>query len=514
MTVLEISNLKRRAAARWRTALRPWTAFRSELCRRNEILCVVGESGSGKSMMRACADGSLAGAARATARAGEILFERQGPADAAAQRHGCATCAVAPHRHDLSGADDGAQPADDASAGQIEEVIEVHTSLTPRRAPCTRLSRHAGCGQPARARARSLRAYPHQLSGGQRQRAMIAMALIARARRADRRRTDHRARCHDAGADPGADPETCSASRHMAVHVHHPRFRRGRRDRRPRGRDAARQGWSRQGAATEVLHAPQHPYTRNRCIAAVPHPAAPQPTPPAGRRRGGARGERPRQDLRQRRRLVSPRPRGSCRRQKTSASRSSGVARRSALVGESGSGKSTVARCIMRLIEPDAGTDPCSATSILQPGSRASSSARQRGRIQMVFQDPYASLDPRWKVGNLITEGPIDRMAWRAATAHHAHRRAARAGRPRSPRCRPLSARVLRRTAAAHRDRPRAGASTRKCWSPTSRCPRSTSRCRRRFWACLRASATGSASPCCSSPTICGWPPRCATASR
>ncbi len=76
------------------------------------------------------------------------------------------------------------------------------------------------------------------------------------------------------------------------------------------------------------------------------------------------------------------------------------------LVGESGSGKSTVARLVMRLIEPDRGT----RASRRAPISRAISGAalrKERSRIQMIFQDPFASLNPRRKVGNIIADGPI-----------------------------------------------------------------------------------------------------------
>lgn len=72
------------------------------------------------------------------------------------------------------------------------------------------------------------------------------------------------------------------------------------------------------------------------------------------------------------------------------------------LVGESGSGKSTVARMITRLIRPDSGDVLVDGRSILGRGIVSKSFARQ---VQIVFQDPTSSLNPRWKVGNLIGEG-------------------------------------------------------------------------------------------------------------
>jgi len=76
------------------------------------------------------------------------------------------------------------------------------------------------------------------------------------------------------------------------------------------------------------------------------------------------------------------------------------------LVGESGSGKSTVARCIARLTDPDRG-------SILLGGDNiATLSAKHlrpyRRRMQIVFQDPYRSLNPRRSVGASLVEGPMN----------------------------------------------------------------------------------------------------------
>jgi ABC-type oligopeptide transport system ATPase subunit len=73
------------------------------------------------------------------------------------------------------------------------------------------------------------------------------------------------------------------------------------------------------------------------------------------------------------------------------------------LVGESGSGKSTTARMVCRLLEPDGGRVLIDGADILGVHGRALK--RLRRRIQMVFQDPFASLDPRWRVGSLIGEG-------------------------------------------------------------------------------------------------------------
>ncbi|MEL6295442.1 MAG: ABC transporter ATP-binding protein [Pseudomonadota bacterium] len=87
------------------------------------------------------------------------------------------------------------------------------------------------------------------------------------------------------------------------------------------------------------------------------------------------------------------------------------------LVGESGCGKSTLSRALMRLIEPDAGSVTLAGQEIT--GLDEDDLRRARGNIQMVFQDPFASLNPRMTVRDLITEpaylhsglGPRERAA-------------------------------------------------------------------------------------------------------
>ncbi|HEX5716805.1 MAG TPA: oligopeptide/dipeptide ABC transporter ATP-binding protein [Thermoanaerobaculia bacterium] len=73
-----------------------------------------------------------------------------------------------------------------------------------------------------------------------------------------------------------------------------------------------------------------------------------------------------------------------------------------ALVGESGSGKTTVARCALRLVEPTAGSVRFDGEDLLALGTREL--RRRRRRFQMVFQDPYGSLNPRQRIGSAVGE--------------------------------------------------------------------------------------------------------------
>tara|TARA_B100000446_G_scaffold10552_1_gene9665 strand:- start:571 stop:1725 length:1155 start_codon:yes stop_codon:yes gene_type:complete len=88
------------------------------------------------------------------------------------------------------------------------------------------------------------------------------------------------------------------------------------------------------------------------------------------------------------------------------------------IVGESGSGKSTVARAIMRLIDPTAGKVTVAGTEIAQLSRRQLQPHRKH--FQIVFQDPYRSLNPRWTVARSLCEGPINFGTSRADAMEHA----------------------------------------------------------------------------------------------
>jgi oligopeptide/dipeptide ABC transporter ATP-binding protein len=75
------------------------------------------------------------------------------------------------------------------------------------------------------------------------------------------------------------------------------------------------------------------------------------------------------------------------------------------VVGESGCGKTTLARCVVRLLDPDSGSVRLAGTELLALGRQELRHARRR--IQMIFQDPYTSLNPRRTVGDAIAEAAL-----------------------------------------------------------------------------------------------------------
>ena len=87
------------------------------------------------------------------------------------------------------------------------------------------------------------------------------------------------------------------------------------------------------------------------------------------------------------------------------------------LVGESGCGKSTVARTLLRLEEPTRGTALFRGEDIFSADAKRL--AQIRSRIQIIFQDPYASLNPRWRIDRIISEpwlihkGTMPRAQWK-----------------------------------------------------------------------------------------------------
>jgi peptide/nickel transport system ATP-binding protein len=154
-----------------------------------------------------------------------------------------------------------------------------------------------------------------------------------------------------------------------------------------------------EGHAERVLNRPEAAYTR-ALIAAVP-PLLPRTARPAGgapilRLGGVSKAYRSGSLLRRRQRTTH-----AVREVSLDLPKGTTLG----VVGESGSGKSTLARCIVRLLDPDAGTIRLGDTDLAALSHRAM--RRETRRIQMVFQDPYASLNPRRRAGELVAQGPM-----------------------------------------------------------------------------------------------------------
>ena len=93
-----------------------------------------------------------------------------------------------------------------------------------------------------------------------------------------------------------------------------------------------------------------------------------------------------------------------------------------AVVGESGCGKTTLARLLLRLIAPDSGEIRFVEQDLLALSGAQLRAARRQ--MQMVFQDPFASLDPRMRVGEIVAE-PLAIHDWRLSKAERSERVAA-----------------------------------------------------------------------------------------
>jgi peptide/nickel transport system ATP-binding protein len=350
-----------------------------------EILCVVGESGSGKSVtattiMRLMAPGVRVEAGRVML--GETDLASL-PDEALRRLRGRRIAMV--FQEPMTALNPLMAVGD-----QLAEMWRTHTDLSAEKIAERSLAalREVALPDPEGA----LRAYPHELSGGQRQRVMIAMALalepellicdepttaldvttqaqiLTLIRELQRRRgTAILFITHDFGVVAEIADRVAVMQQGVVVE---------------------------QGSVQQVLTAPSHDYTR-RLLAAVPGLRAPP-----------ARKISPEAVLEIRNLGKTYRPAGIFRRRRA-ARALDGVSvtlRRGAtlgIVGESGSGKSTLARCAVGLLAFDQGEIRI-AGHPLPPARQAAAHL-----VQMVFQDPYASLNPRRKVGDQVAQGPI-----------------------------------------------------------------------------------------------------------
>ena len=279
---------------------------------------------------------------------------------------------------------------------QIDELLVEHTRMsgTLRRASVLDMLDRVRLHDPLGV----YRSYPHQLSGGQRQRIMIAMALILKPRLliADEPTTaldvttqaeilklirDLQAEdqtavlfiTHDFGVV--ADIADTVAVLKLGEVVE-------------------------SGPAQDVLRRARHPYTRMllRCVPSLtPRQSSPTFQPPIQLRA---------------RRLRKVFESGGWFRRARRVSAVDGVdlevfkGETLGVVGESGSGKSTLARLLVRLIEPSEGDIELDGQPV--SGIRREDARGFRRKVQMIFQDPYRSLNPRRTVGAAITEGPLN----------------------------------------------------------------------------------------------------------
>ncbi|CAN7654541.1 ABC transporter ATP-binding protein [Pseudorhodoferax sp. LjRoot39] len=356
-----------------------------------QTLCVVGESGSGKSMIANAIMGLLP-RPHVEPVAGKILFDGQDllQLDESQLR-------------ELRGRRMGMVFQEPMTAlnpvmrigEQIAEVFDAHVSLSAAEKRKRILAALADVGLPEPEVL--IDSYPFRLSGGQRQRVMIACALVlepallicdepttaldvttqAQILKLIRELQQRKGTAvlfitHDFGVVSEIADQVVVMQTGQVVEA---------------------------GPAAAVLAHPQHAYTR-KLIAAIPN----------GQVRTTA-DEREVEHVLQVQDLRKTYVTGGSlfkkgRRVEAAKGLSFDVRRGETLglVGESGSGKSTVGRCIVGLAPFDSGR-------ILFKGRALQSGAQFRqqtqGKIQMVFQDPYASLNPRHRVGSAIAQGPI-----------------------------------------------------------------------------------------------------------
>jgi len=359
----------------------------------NEILCVVGESGSGKSITARAVMGLLP-APHVAIDGGQIDFNGEDLTRASRSR-----------MREVRGGEISMIFQEPMTAlnpvmtigKQIDEVIRFHTKTRKkhRRDQAIALIDSVHLPEPDHI----YKAYPHELSGGQRQRAMIAMALAMEPKIliADEPTTaldvttqaqilkliKELQQGHDTGVlfithDFGVVADIADRVAVMQygkiVEI---------------------------GSTDQVLNHPQHPYTQSLMK------AVPSLVPPA------VRGISDQLELDVKRLTKTFKSGGGwfglgAKERIVHAAKEVDVQLHKGetlgIVGESGSGKSTLARCIVRLINADAGEILYQGVD-LRPLNR-SEMRPYRSKIQMVFQDPFASLNPRSKVGRIIADGP------------------------------------------------------------------------------------------------------------
>ena len=358
---------------------------------RGEIVCLVGESGSGKSVIAQGVMGLLPKTLPVTA--GQILLQGEDITHAPLSRlrELRATRMSMIFQEPMTALNPVMTCGD-----QIDEVLAQHSRLSPmeRREKVLAIVREVLLPEPER----MVASYPHQLSGGQRQRIMIAMALVL----------DPVLLIADAPTT-ALDVTTQAQILKLVLDLQH---RHGAgvlfitHDFGVVAEVAHRVAVLRLGDLVEVgpkhdvLQRPQHAYTK-MLIGAVPtlhlkqRPLAADA--PVVLKVNGLEKT-----------YVDKRWIGPDRSVHAAQDVSFEIRRGQTLgiVGESGSGKSTVARCIVRLVDPSAGAVLLGDEDIaMMPPAQL---RPLRRRVQIVFQDPYRSLNPRRTVAQAMVEGPMN----------------------------------------------------------------------------------------------------------
>ncbi|MFF3958517.1 ABC transporter ATP-binding protein [Streptomyces sp. NPDC001890] len=355
-----------------------------------ETVAVVGASGSGKSTLAACVNRLLAENGRI---AGGTIHLDDFDITAASDRA----------MRQMRGARVGMVPQDPMTnlnpvvsvGAQIVEALEVHGRAQGEaaRKEATQLLERVGITDAAA----RFKQYPHEFSGGMRQRVLIAMALACRP---DVLIADEPTSALDVTVQRVVLDQMAALTRELGTAVllitHDLAMAAERADRivvMHNGRLVE------SGPSTTVIADPQDPYTK-RLLAAAPGMARPKIEPvPADPDR---HDPPPVLELRNITKEFRLRGRREPLRAVDGVSLSVQAGRTVAIVGESGSGKSTTARIALRLEESDTGEARFDGSDITRLKGRGL--LPFRSAVQPVFQNPYASLDPRHTIDRIIAE--------------------------------------------------------------------------------------------------------------
>jgi peptide/nickel transport system ATP-binding protein len=357
----------------------------------DETVAIVGESGSGKSTLAASVNRLLAENGRITG--GTITV---GDLDITAASEKVMTA--------IRGSRIGMVPQDPMTnlnpvmkiGAQIVEALEVHGLARGQaaRKEAIRLLDQAGIADPEA----RFRQYPHEFSGGMRQRVLIAMALACRP---EVLLADEPTSALDVTVQRLVLDQMGQLASDMGAAVLLITHDLGLAAERADSVAVMYRGEIVEaGPAARVVASPQHEYTR-RLLAAAPGMASAKVAPALP---SGAGGEKPEVLLEVTGAVKKYRIRGRAEPLMAVDGVDLAITRSQtvAIVGESGSGKSTTARLALRLEQADGGTVCYRGTDVSR--LRGKDLLAFRRSVQPVFQNPYASLDPRYTIAQVIAE--------------------------------------------------------------------------------------------------------------